>query len=315
MLTQKIRNLIEDAGRAQSSYAHTPNGCTEPTVYIGKRAAVSSVLSLNSDSLPGLLDANGRVSRTPTADPAATTTKLSAGIIAASRVAEAGAHVLVRAEPTKAHAVGKNGAVAVESVASHFRLVDPAKFVAVPDDEEIASSPFPVASAAIDWATSTTKGVRFDLRRSDMRDLGADFVADAAVKAIVLGLGRAADETLMSAIAATSLTSFSLSAAARKGLRFSELFGFVGPESIAGVVTEDGVLRLKSATGVDYVNAELSADLGTSIVGSWSRSGIAIHDHLPVHFERLNANGDLAITAWANFVPLVPNPTYFWQAE
>lgn len=321
MLTTRIRKLIEEAQRAQSYLAHTPPGFQEPTAYIAQRAVASLVLALNSDSLPGLVGADGRIRKAPVAAVAGETVKLAAGVIAASRVADAGAHILVRPEPTRAHALGKTGGIAVESVASSFRLVDPATFSAVPDDAEVATSPFPVTSAEIDWATSTSQGVRFELRRRDLRDLGAEFVATEAVRAIVLGLGRAADKALMSAIESTLPSRFALSDAAAKGLRFGELFGFLGRNSGAGHVTEAGMLHVNvvtadgSAPRHEYVKAELSADLERSIIGAWSRAAVAIHEDVPLHFERLNANGDLAITAWVNLIPLLPDASCFWHAE
>ena len=152
-----------------------------------------------------------------------------------------------------------------------------------------------------------TKGLRMVFKRVDQRALENDLLHAEIITAIVMGLARAADETLVSAIAATTPAAFTLAKAAAQGLKFDELRGVVGTAGAGASVSQDGALR---AAGI---RSQLSPDLAGTIVGAWDRAGVAIHEDLPVHFERLNTQGDLVVTAWANLTPLVPDQAKFWM--
>lgn len=308
-LAHAIREAMAEADKAQTHRAHTPPGMHEPTAYITTRPVRSLPASLNSFDLPALFGADGRLRRVPGAAPAGATIRLDAGVAVASRVARAGAHVMVVSDNRKAHAVGATGHVALESVNAEFRTIEAAVFGVV-DIEAEGDAPIialPVFGASMDMRQVITKGVRFEIPRSERRRVDSGQLADEISIALTLGIARAADEALMAAITATNPAAFSLGAAAAQGLQFDELRALVGAAGTGAVVGQDGALR---AAGVP---AELTGDMAGTLIGAWNRSGVAIGEDIPVHFERLGKAGELAVTAWVTVLPLLPNEAKFWS--
>lgn len=307
-LAQAIRETMADADQAQGLRAHTPAGMHEPTAYIPVAAARSMIATMKALSLPALFGADGRLRRVPGAAPAGTTVRLDAGVVAASRVAGAGAHVMVLPDKRKMHAAGAAGIIALESVKTEFRTIEAAVFGTVDIDVE-GDAPvvaLPVSGASMDMGQAITKGIRFELPRSERRRIDPEQLTEEISIALTLGLARAADEVLLSAIAATTPDAFSLASAAAQGLAFDELRALVGTTGTGAVVGQDGAVR---AAGIP---AELTADMAGTIAGAWSRVGIIVGDDVSVHFERLGKAGALAVTAWATMLPLVPDPQKFW---
>lgn len=304
--SKQIGEWIEEARRAVAFTHHTPPGFDEPTHIVRKSPSISREINLNRAFLPSLFDKDGKLIRTPAAKIAATTIPLSAAILNASRVAAAGAHVIVQPEPSRAVPTGKTGDVVLQRNATAFRTVSAAHFGIVADGDDVPTAPHPALSAEIDWQSSVSRALRMEFKRTDQRALESGFLHAEIVAAIVMGLARAADEVLLAAIAATAPTPFSLAKVAAQGLKFDELRGTVGTAGAGATVNQDGDLR---AAGIP---SELTADLAATIVGAWDRAAVAIHEDLPIHFERLNTQGDLVVTAWANLIPLVPDQAKFW---
>lgn len=310
-LVHAIRNLMAEAQNAQSHRAHTPVGMQEPTLYIPMSAARSMLACLSGDSLVGLFDSEGRLRRTPNAAPSSDEVKLDAALIANSRVANAGAHVLIYPDAGKIHAVGKSGAIAIETIPGAVRNVEAAKFgtVNVAAEENVTVIPRPIHSADIDWTQSIAKGVRFEVPRSDRRKyMDPDKLAGEIITSLILGLSRAADEVLLSAIAATTPGTFSFAQAAAQDVRFGELRALVGTAGAGAQVNQSGSLR------VDGVPADLTPDMAGTIVGAFNRATIGIKDDITILFERTGTAGALAVTAWASMLPLVPDSNKFWTA-
>ena len=310
MLHKTLQTLMDEAGRAQKHRAHQPVGMHEPTHYIAEPAVRSTIACLKTSKLPALFDKDGRLRRTPNAAPAGVTIKLDAGLVAGSRVANAGAHIVIYPEATKAHAVGRSESIATESVPAYFRNIEAAAFGTVDIDAE-ADAPviaLPLLSAPIDWKSAAvkTKGVRFEIKRSERRRVEPDQLTAEIVTALALGLSRAADDVLLSALAAAALTPFTLAKAAAEGLLFDELRGLVGTSGAGATIGQDGALR---AAGIA---TELTGDMAGTIVGAWNRAGVAVNEDVSIHCERIDLAGSLAVTAWASMLPLVPDTNKFW---
>lgn len=304
--SKQIGEWMEEARRAVAYTHRTPDGFDTPTHTVRKSPAISGALNLNRAFLPNLFDKDGKMIRTPVAKIAATTIPLSAAILNASRVAAAGAHVIVQPDPSRAIPTGRTGDVVLQRNASAFRTVSAAHFGIVADDADVPTISHPALSAGIDWQSSVTRALRMEFKRTGQRALESELLHAEIVAAIVMGLARAADETLLAAVSATAPTPFSLAKVAAQGLKFDELRGAVGTAGAGATVNQDGDLR---AAGIP---SELTADLADTIVGAWDRAAVAIHEDLPIHFERLNTQGDLVVTAWANLIPLVPDQAKFW---
>lgn len=303
----RVRQLLTEAKQQTGFLSHTPPGFVEPTAYSSKPAAVSSVLGLNSELLPSLLAADGvHVTHAPLAPVGAASMTITAGIAAASRVAQAGAHVIVRREADSAVPTGQAGIVAMQATIGRFATIEAAPFATVTDDADVAASDFPVERAALDWSQSIAKAVRFELPRSFQKSVGEDQLANELLLALTVGIARAADHVLLTAINAATPGAFSLAAAAARGLKFDDLRALVGTTGAGAVVGQDGALRVAG------VSAELTADMAATIVGSFARSAVAVSEDVTLHIERRNTQGDLVATCWANFIPLVPDASAFW---
>lgn len=309
-LVQAIRSVMAEAQNAQSHRAHTPVGMQEPTVYIPTSAARSVVVTLKGDSLPGLFDADGKLRRTPNAAPSSDEVRLEAAVIRNSRVASAGANVLIYPEASKARPIDKTGGIVFETIPSAMRIVEPAPFetVDVNTAAEVNVSARPMKVAGIDWEQSIAKAVRFEIPRADRRSysLDPDELVAELMASLTLGLSRAADEVLLSAINATTPDAFNLAHAASQGLRFGDLRALIGTAAAGAQVNQSGALH---AAGIP---AELTPDTVPTIVGAFDFATIAIRDDVTVIFERIGTAGVLAVTAWASFLPLVPDADKFW---
>ncbi|UNK57165.1 hypothetical protein MNQ95_13665 [Pseudoxanthomonas daejeonensis] len=307
-IAQQLHRTAQDADLAQPYRGLTPPGFQEPTAYARTHTARSLPINLKTASLPTAFDKEGRLIRAPKAGSACATAKMDATIVAASRVAGVGAHVMVLPDTRKAHAVGLRGGIAVEDVPVEFRTIEAATFsvVDIDSEDDAPTVALPVLGASMSWKQAITLGVRFEIPRSvRRRDTPEDLHAEISI-ALSLGLARAADAVLLSAVTATGPGAFSLAAAAARGLRVDELRAIVGTGSAGAAFGNDGILR---AAGV---RAELCADTASTIIGAWNRCGIAVNEDVTVHYERLGKAGHLACTAWATMLPLVPDESAFW---
>lgn len=303
----RISALVDQARNAQAYRAHGVDRDGEPRHMVRQPAATGATINLRDAFVPNLFDKDGNLRRAPGATLAASTVRMDAGIIANSRVAGAGANVVVYADPTKAIPTGRTGDVVLSRVPASFRVIEPATFAIVADGADVTVQALPVTSADIDFATAPNLALKFNMTRGDRRVLSDDEQAAQIAVAVTLGLARAADARLLAALAAASLADFSIASVAAKGLRWNELRALVGTAGNGATVDASGALL---AGGVA---AELSADMAGTVAGAWDRSAVAIHQDVALHFERLNLNGDLSVTAWANIVPLIPDADFFFE--
>lgn len=303
---QRLIALAADAQKAQPMVAHVAPGNVEPHAYSRAPAGMSAILRLSDDFLPDLIDADGRVTRTPFAAPVGQSLRLDAAIAAQSRVVQAGAHLIVHRGTDSSDAVGTDGVVGVRHRYSELRAIEAAPFSVVADDADVTISDLPTFAASIDWESAPSLAVRFEIPRSELRNPGLESIAAEIMAAVTLGIARAADRLVLQACAASSTASFTLAAAAARGLKFDELRGFSALDG-AGAVGLDGRLRVAG------IPAELTADSAVSLVGAFSRSGIAVHDEITLMLERRGLAGGLTATAWITAQALVPQGVgAFW---
>lgn len=89
-------------------------------------------------------------------------------------------------------------------------------------------------------------------------------------------------------------------------MRFGDARALAGTNATGAAVGADGVLRVAG------VPAELTPDTAATLIGDWSRAGVAINEEVTVICERLDANGRLALSVWATMLPVVPDSSVFW---
>ena len=310
----QIRALLADAQNQTAFVSHTPEGFTEPTAYFSKKPATTGTLNLVSTFLPSMAAADGNLYGQPIATPGGEMATLSAGILLNSRCAAAGATIITRPDPSRAIAVGFDKGIAFQRVAKYFSTIGAAPFATVAEDAEgndteVGASELPISRTTLDWSASIQKSVRFELPRSLQRQIGYEQIVDEVILAFVLGLARAADAVLLNAIEAGTPAAFTAAAAAAKGVRITELRALVGTNGTGATWRGDG--QFAAAGGI---LADTTADIAGTVIGSFGRAGVAIHESIDLIIERRNTKGDLVLTAHANMIPLLPNPGVFWTA-
>lgn len=272
--------------------------------------ARSASVLLSETYLPSLFRKDGSLSHIPSASPTVEPVRMDSAIIASSRVAAAGARVIIMPERVNTHLVP--GAAVSEKLPTFFRFTEPAPFAYVPFGEpenegNAPTVPLPLKSANVDFDEAKSYGVRFTFGRMDWRDITKEVLLREIGQSLTAGIARAADHALLNAIFdAAPLGDFSMNSAAAQGLAFDELRALVGTGTAVGVDVEAGKLRLRG------IPAELTAEHAKSFIGAFPTAAVAIRDHVHVVFDRANLNGGMNVTAWAFVLPLVPDVNKFW---
>ncbi len=301
----QLQTLLNDA-KSQLGASVIYNKDDSVRHIIPKAPASVSTLLLRDLTLPPFLAADADNSiYTPLGTEAGKKTKLSTAIMKASRVAKAGAKIIVVEQSGEAIPIG-NGEVVMTRRTNGFTLVESAKFSQVDDDKELTKSALPVFRSEVDMDTMPGFGFRVELSRAEQKSYEDGKLADITLAAIAMGVARVADMVLLKAIEAKNPSPFSLGGVAALGYEFGELRALVGTSAPGAVVGHDGVLR---AAGV---LAELTPDISTTLVGSWSRSAVAVHEEITLVVERLDVSGKMAITCWCHAQAMLPNPAAFW---
>lgn len=300
-----LKDLLERARNEQPVHLRIAPGNTEPHAVMSKPAAASRFLDIRQIALPSLMNRDGIVTSAPWGESAGKTTSISASVTAKSLVAKAGANIIVAAERPLPGA----DELAMYHDAGALVIVDPVSFGTVADGANAATSALPVKAADIVWPTAPSIAFSAKITRAQRKHSGYNLEA-AVVHAIVLGLARAADRTLLQAIVAAlaAAPTFTLGAAAARGLEFAELRALVGTAATGAAVGQDGTLRAAGVLG------ELTPTIVETVVGSFSRAGVAVHPELSIHAARTNLQGDLELSIFANMLPLVPDAAAFWKA-
>lgn len=310
-LVEAVRSLLESARTAETMRPHIPVGCDTPTRWDQVPAGRSLTAVLSGSNLAELFDSQGRLRRTPNAAPSSGEITMDAAVIANSRAARAGAGVLVLQDRPEPIAIGSTGDIAFQHVPGFVRNVDPAVWqtVDVATLAEVTPNSNPITSVQIDWNNATAKAACFEFTRARRLTYGDQTqLIEQIVAALTMGLSRAADEVLFSALAGLSLETFSVAKAAELGVSFGELRAIIGTDADAATVGTDGALRANGIAG------DLTADMPGTIIGAWDRSVIAIRDDIKIHIERTGLAGEMKIVAWAAMLPVVPVPQYFFAA-
>lgn len=310
-LHRAMMDMFTDAQRAQSYRAHIAEGQREAHAYSPATLKRGLFVPLKSTKIVSLFDKDGRVTHTPAGALAGEVLTMEGAIIANSRVAQAGAAVIVRPDGSKIHTAGRE-IIATERTRQRFANVDAATFAeVVTEDSNATTISLPIRAVGVEsgWDESKTLAMSIELSRSELRSLHLEEFCAELLTSISLGLSRAADATLLNAIAATTPPEFSLASAAAKGLPFGSLCGLVGTAGNGAAIAQDGTLR---AAGVD---SELTPDTAATIVGSFSHAAVAVGEEAHIIAERLGTNGRLSVTAWTAMRALIPDAGKFWTVS
>lgn len=301
-----LSSLIESA-KKEIGYRTHHDGDGNVRAVTSKPAASVATVSLRELQLPPMVGAGrGHAATNPLGTAAGKKTTIDAALIEQSRVAQAGAVVIVVPTAAAAVGIGPTDGVALYKREASFTTIEAAPFAIVADDADVAESALPLLRDLIDFETIPAYGFRVSLSRAEQKAFGDGVLTDGALASIALGLAKAADACLLSAIAAVNPEAFTLASVAARGLSFGELRGLVGSAANGASVGADGVLR---AAGV---SAELTSTVPGTYVGAFNRSAVAISEDVTLLAERRNAQGDLVLTCFANMQALVPDASTFW---
>ncbi|WP_207887388.1 hypothetical protein [Pseudomonas sp. 30_B] len=301
-----IRKLLQDASRQSAANVIYDNAGNVRHV-IPKAPASMMSRSIREMSLPPFLAQQGlHQVRVPLGTEAGKKITFSSVLLQASRVSQAGARIILVAEADDAQQIPGGGIALVKRNAG-YTLVEAADFALVADGADVSDSALPVYRDMIDLDTMPAYGFRVALSRAEQKAYEEGQLSDHALVSIALGLARVADQVLLSAINASTPATFSLGAAAALGVEFSELRALVGTAGTGAAVGQDGTLR---AAGV---LAELTPASAETIVGSFSRAAVAVHEDIRLVAERTSKQGELVLTAWLNAQALLPLPGAFFK--
>jgi hypothetical protein len=308
-----IRQLI-DSARSELGYSdHYANGQELPTARLSKTPAAGGALSLRQliPAVPN--DYKNRYPGVVSRSPGETRT-LQADILMNSRVAQAGAQIVVM----QSAPVAVNNGVPVFFQRNHdFRIVKPADFALILDGADVVSSPYPVISSydMLGWETpmgdAPSAAVSFTISRKDQKRITDDQLEFEIMQSISHGLARAADWMLVAEIMRGHPALFTIGAAAAKNLKWPGLRALIGSDALSEStscvrVRQDGQL---TAYGIP---AELTDVTEGVVVGAFENSAVFISDDIRLIFKRNSVYGDLDVTAFANMFASVPDPGMFW---
>lgn len=310
MATADIQDTIDTTRTAMPANVTTTHDNLGYQRLPGMSAAASSRGSIRLvDGVPSLPVSNneevgGR--------PAGETESVQLAVTRMSRVVQAGAHVIpVDAAPEP------GDPTSLWQRAGRFSVITGATFDEGSDSAPLTAQPLPVEVAPIEVDQMGQYGVRFEISRREQKDTMPGELNAKIVNGIGYALAQLVDRIALEKATSAhfeegeqgqqSAPAFSLANAAAKGLRFDELRAVVGSNG-DGAAVDNGTLHVAG------VPAELTGDATDTIVGDFSRMGVAIMDEVRVLVERTRLDGSIAVTCWVDAQALVPDAGYFWSA-
>jgi len=304
-----LAKIIESGRTAQAFIEHRAVGFDAPHNFTRKPAVGSGELSLRDLYVMPPASATAHAytyDTTPVVPNSSKSIGLDAAIIQNCLVAHFGASIIVAAERNIANT---NTLPVFYKDVGLFRIVEPAPFGAVADGANAAIGAAPWSDSLVEWSDVPSIAFNVIFPRAVQKGLGGGALLEENIlEAIILGLAEAADRTLLAAITAANPAPFNLAAAAARGLRFENLGALIGTNGAGASVGTDGTLR---ASGIA---AKLTRTASQTVIGDFNKAAVAISPDIQLHYERLNANGDMACVCFANMQALVPDATAFWLA-
>lgn len=300
-----LAGLFEAARNERGFIEHRAPGNIDPHAFTPKMPAVAHTLRLSDMLQHRAATPSERHSPAIQTQQPGEHVTLSTTLLKASRVAQAGAHIIpISAAPAP---VDAGTGVAWYDQPASLSVITHAPFATLADGATLTPATFPALRASVTVGDAPTAAVRFKIERANLKAEKEDVTAWEVMTALMLGIAREADRVLLAAIAAVPPTPFALAAAAAKGLMFGDLRALAGTAAAGAAVGTDGVLRVVG------IAAELTDVTAGTYVGAFTRSAVAVHDDIRLLIERRDVTGKLAITAFVNMEAVLPDPAAFWN--
>ncbi|MCL1500776.1 hypothetical protein M3O40_17560 [Xanthomonas nasturtii] len=308
--------LFQAARNASPVSARQPAGFNEPLHFLPTSTQQQSTLRLDQSlqNLASYFTADGELRRIPEARPAVTEALIDplTAARAHSRVAQAGAALLLRDPHIQPQPTGLRGDVVLSRQVSGITVIKPLTLRPVADGAPIPDqTALPFRQASVDWAeegATPLYGARLVLSRADFRDrLHNGTLEQSLLASILAGIGAMADQALLTALSGANLPEFSLAAAAAAGLPFNSLRALVGTAGAGASVADDGTLRAAR------VLAELTDATAGTYVGAFNSVAVMLDHEARVIVDRGATNGSLVVTVYGSAAALIPDPSKFWR--
>jgi hypothetical protein len=298
-----LRNAIAAARRELTFTDRIPDGYTEPLVRIAKPAVAGGSIDIRA-AVPRM---NGAATDLRPVARLSEVLTLADSIMGASRVVRFGARIIsdVPTQPMRAGEI-ELGRVPVGMIffdAAPFHLFAdgvPAAEIGTSGLSEIISEDGIVRPD--DLAMNT---FRVEIPRSAFHNIAEADLYAGVLHSIALGVARAADRELISAIMLTAPSAFSIAELAAHDLRFDDLRALIGTSG-TGAQMDQGKLF---AAGVP---AEVSPDSTSTIIAAWHRFGIAVSPQIDLVVHRVSADGGVVLTCFVGLRAVTPNPELAW---
>ncbi|MDG4483536.1 hypothetical protein G8D20_12305 [Xanthomonas vesicatoria] len=229
-----------------------------------------------------------------------------------SRVAQAGAVLLLRDPHIQPQPTGLRGDVVLSRQVSGITVIKPLAVRPVADGAGIPDqTALPVLQASVDWSeegSAPVYGARLVLSRSDFRDrLHNGTLEQSLFASILAGVGAMADQALLAVLSGANLPEFSIAAAAAAGLPFNSLRALVGTAGAGATVADDGTLRAAR------VLAELTDATPGTFVGAFNSAAVMLDHEARVIVDRGATDGSLVVTVYGSAAALIPDLSKFWK--
>ncbi len=304
---EALLEVIGEAQRAQQGVPHTPLG-TDTTRFLSRPPAAMRTLVLKDTAVTYGKD--GQVKVGQGFNSAGETRSIAEAIFQQSRFVQAGGNLEFwpHIEPQFINTGSTERTMGLVVQPKSFAVVNPADMALIGDDADVTVSDIPLFLSAIDRNNQKSYGVAFKLTRRQMKERGDEQTAAELLTGIYSGVARIVDKLALQAVLANTPEAFSLAKAAAAGVRVADLRGLVGTDATGASFRADGQLV---AAGIP---AELTPVTDQTVIGQFDRALAVVGPDMSVLVNRLNANGDVTVTAWLSVDAVAPDAGRFWVA-
>lgn len=315
-LAASIRDAIAEAGAAQPvQFRELPDGSGDFRVLRDPVPAASLravPVAFRRDMAGDLLAA------TATTAPAQSAA-LGDAIAARSVLAQLGLSVVTvpgQAEPLT-HVKGAEGQPVgvMQTARAEFSTVRTAPFMTANEDDEFAEAAQLADVTTIKASGLRLHGFRHRLNRPALKDRPAETIAAEFAEAILAGAGRLLDRLALESLATDGgLPLGDARAAGAAGVQFDRLRAVIGRLGPSGEFALPGIQAVEGRLYHSGVPAVFSGEAAGGWLGDWGTHCVAVAPELQILIHKLNARGDLQLSAWLGAVGVSPTPgTRVWR--
>lgn len=221
-------------------------------------------------------------------------------LTAHSVFAKAGGKILVVEAPDEGIAM-PTGEIAWRRKDYRYIVLDPAGYTLLPDGTDLLAGDVPMHIATWNPETAPNYAVQFSLSRNDQRQFENGELPELAMMALIMGISRSADQTVLTAVAAGATGNWSIANAAAAGVVHEACRSIIGTSGTGASVRADGQLIAGGLPGA------LTPTVADTYAGDWSRIACGVQDTIMLTTQRTGTDGSMLLTAHIGLQALIPN--------